>query len=133
SQEQVDYSWQESQSKDLQGSSQAFSSSHLYPIDSCSHSSTPLWSPLTQVPAADQTRGVCVAHLIRDSGLNVKSPKIKVCAKIDAPMAAGLSQQPKHCGGEEKWVEVTLQGLGVLGDTQMQRWLLAFRTDSDAF
>lgn len=57
-------------------------------------------------------QGLRMAHLIRDWGLNVKSPEIKVCAKIDAPMAAGLSQQPKLCGGEERWVEVTLRDSG---------------------
>lgn len=42
----------------------------------------------------------------------MKSTKIKVCAKIDAPMAAGLSQQQELCVGEERWVEVTLRDSG---------------------
>lgn len=42
----------------------------------------------------------------------MKSPKIKVCAEIDAPVPAGLSQQQKLCGGEERWVEVTLRDTG---------------------
>lgn len=42
----------------------------------------------------------------------MKSHKIKVCAEIDAPMAAGLSQHPKLRGGEERWVEVTLRDSG---------------------
>lgn len=61
----------------------------------------------------------------------MKSFKFKACAEIDASMAAGLSQQPKLCGGEEeRWVEVTL-----IGDAhaQLQHWLLAIRSDSDGF
>lgn len=65
----------------------------------------------------------------------MKSSKIKVYAKIDAPMAAGLSQQLKLCSGEERWVEVTPRDSGVLGDTraQLQRWLQAIMSDSDGF
>lgn len=71
----------------------------------------PFSSALTQDPAADlgQSQGLCETHLIRGWGLNVKSPKIKICTKIDAPRAAGLSQQPKLCGWGERWMEVTLR------------------------
>ena len=51
--------------------------------------------------------GLCVAHLIGGAGSNMKSPTIKVCADIDAPLAAGLSQRPRPRGGEERWAEVT--------------------------
>ena len=42
----------------------------------------------------------------------MKSPKIKAYAEIDAPMAAGLSQQPVLHSGDERWVEVTLRVSG---------------------
>lgn len=68
----------------------------------------------SQDPAADPSWGLCVAHLIRERGSNVKSLKIKACAEIDALMVAGLSQQLKLCGGEERWMEVTLGDSGLV-------------------
>lgn len=44
----------------------------------------------------------------------MKSLKIKACAEIDALMVAGLSQQLKLCGGEERWMEVMLGDSGLV-------------------
>lgn len=44
----------------------------------------------------------------------MKSLKIKACAEIDAPMVAGLSQQLKRRGGEERWMQATLGVSGLV-------------------
>lgn len=95
-------------SADLHGSYEATLQPRALPI----RGPVLLNSPHAQHPAADLS-GVYVWHIwLETEGRMWSHPRSRPCAEIDAPMAARLSQQPKLCGGNERWVEVTLRVSG---------------------